>query len=407
MAKGQLYTWQTARRANLPPTRGLRTQERPLLWKRKLCFTSALGTKRGIAANKESSPRTKNAQASGDQNQIVDRLKGRIGVDPQTPNQMDHLRGQQSYGSPAGAPGCWPALTAQELEDAQWAWIRVTQAAWHAEELRILSRRKSLPRRSQLLCLSPILDEDRILRVGGRLKHAILSHDERHPAILPRDLRLTTLIVEAFHKKTLHGGVQLTLAMIRQKFWIPKGRALVQQCIHRCIPCVRWRAASPVPLMGSLPSPMVTISRAFAHTGVDYAGPILLRTSRGRGHKTYKGFIALFVCLCTKAVHLEAASDLTTDAFLAALRRFTAWQGLCAAIYSDRGTNFVGADKELRSFLRAAIMEDSYWKDSLASEGIAWRFNPPAAPHMGGLWEAAVKSVKHHLCRVIGDSTPN
>ncbi|XP_071652320.1 uncharacterized protein [Temnothorax longispinosus] len=253
-----------------------------------------------------------------------------------------------------------PALTAQELEDAQWAWIRVTQAVWHADELRILSRREPLPRRSQLLCLSPILDEDRILRVGGRLKHAILSHDEQHSAILPRDSRLTTLIVEAFHKKTLHGGVQLTLAMICQKFWIPKGRALVRQCIHRCIPCVRWRAASPVPLMGSLPSPRVTISRAFTHTGVDYAGPILLGTSRGRGRKAYKGFIALFVCLSTRAVHLEAASDLTTDAFLAALRRFTARRGLCAAIYSDRGTNFVGPDKELRSFLRAAIMEDSY-----------------------------------------------
>ncbi|XP_077276907.1 uncharacterized protein LOC143905372 [Temnothorax americanus] len=160
--------------------------------------------------------------------------------------------------------------------------------------------------------------------------------------------------------------------------------------------------------MGSLLSPRVTILRAFAHTGVDYAGPILPRTSRGRGHKAYKGFIALFVCLCTKAVHLEAASDLTTDAFLAALRRFTARRELCAVIYSDRGTNFVGADKELRSFLQAAIMEDSHWKDSLASEGIAWRLNPPAAPHMGGLcrlWEAAVKSVKHHLRRVIGDST--
>ncbi|XP_071578834.1 uncharacterized protein [Temnothorax nylanderi] len=149
--------------------------------------------------------------------------------------------------------------------------------------------------------------------------------------------------------------------------------------------------------MAELPPPRVTISRAFTHTGVDYAGPIALRTTRGRGHKAYKGFLAIFVCMCTRAVHLEVVSDLTTDAFLAAFRRFTSRRGICEVMYSDRGTNFVGADTELRRFFKAAIQDNPQWANLLSTEGVKWKFNPPSAPHMGGLWEAAVKSVKHYL----------
>ena len=104
-------------------------------------------------------------------------------------------------------------------------------------------------------------------------------------------------------------------------------------------------------------------------------------------------------------MHLEVVSDLTTDAFLAAFRRFTSRRGLCEALYSDRGTNFVGADTELRRFFKSAVQDNPRWTNLLANDGVKWRFNPPSAPHVGGLWEAAVKSVKHHLRRVIGGST--
>lgn len=138
---------------------------------------------------------------------------------------------------------------------------------------------------------------------------------------------------------------------------------------------------------------------------MDYAGPVPLRTTKGRGHKAYKGFFAVFVCLSTRAVHLEVVSDLTTEAFLAAFRRFVSRRGRCDALYSDRGTNFVSADRELRAFFRTAIQDGTQWAIFMAGEGIRWKFNPPSAPHMGGIWEAAVKSTKHHLRRVIGDAT--
>ncbi|XP_011705795.1 PREDICTED: uncharacterized protein LOC105460994 [Wasmannia auropunctata] len=296
------------------------------------------------------------------------------------------------------------ALAPGELDEAERAWIVAVQTAWFTPELRAIERGELPSKHSRLSRLNPFLDSHGLLRVGGRLKHAVLSPDEKHPIILPRESRLTTLVVDACHRRTLHGGVQLTLGTLRQRFWVPGGRMAVRQLIHRCLPCVRWRAASPRPRMGDLPPPRVKVSRAFTHTGVDYAGPVWLRTSKGRGQKAYKGFLAIFVCLSTRAVHIEVASDYSTEAFLAAFRRFVSRRGLCSVMYSDRGTNFVGADAQLRGFFRDAARERAI-ADAIGAEGVQWRFNPPAAPHFGGIWEAAVKATKHHLRRVIGDST--
>ncbi|XP_076659500.1 uncharacterized protein LOC143362885 [Halictus rubicundus] len=147
---------------------------------------------------------------------------------------------------------------------------------------------------------------------------------------------------------TLHGGVQATLGTVRQRFWIPKERSTVKAIIHRCVTCVRWRADPASQLMGQLPEHRVTPARPFLSTGVDYTEPIWLRTTSGRGHKAHKGFLAVFVCMVTKAVHLEAVSNYTAEAFLAAFRRFVSRPGICAHLYSDCGTNFLGADRELR-----------------------------------------------------------
>ncbi|CAL1677400.1 unnamed protein product [Lasius platythorax] len=156
--------------------------------------------------------------------------------------------------------------------------------------------------------------------------------------------------------------------------------------------------------MGNLPRGRVSPGRPFLRTGVDYAGPINLRTTKGRGHRAYKGFIAVFMCLCTRAIHLEVASDYSSEAFLAAFRRFTARRGFCTDMYSDCGTNFVGADRELRDLFCAASPDGRRIAHTASSSGVRWHFNPPATPHFGGLWEAAVKSTKHYFRRVIGES---
>lgn len=144
--------------------------------------------------------------------------------------------------------------------------------------------------------------------------------------------------------------------------------------------------------MSDLPRFRVSQLNAFSHVGVDYGGPFRVTMGKMRGAKTYKAYLCLFVCMSTKALHLELASELTAEAFLAALRRLIARRGRPSHIYSDCGTNFVSANKQLRMLMQSAA----------AKESLEWHFNPPHAPHFGGLWEAGIKSVKSHLLRVVG-----
>jgi len=106
-----------------------------------------------------------------------------------------------------------------------------------------------------------------------------------------------------------------------------------------------------------------------------------------------------------KAVHIELVSDLTTEAFFAALRRFMGRRAVPAHIYSDNGTNFIGANNQLRELY--ALVESEEFKTRInefaTSKKISWHFNPPLSPHFGGIWEAAVKSFKHHFKRVVGN----
>ncbi|KMQ83983.1 hypothetical protein RF55_18660 [Lasius niger] len=296
-----------------------------------------------------------------------------------------------------------PFLSAFEMDEAEKVWIRWVQAAHYKREIKLISSNSTIPKNSILISLHPFIDEEGILRVGGRIRHSPLSLDRKHPIILPAKSEFSRLLVESHHRASLHGGTQLTLGMVRQRFWIPHGRSLVKQCIHRCVTCVRWRAASSDQLMADLPRSRVNPARPFQIAGVDYAGPIYVRTSPGRGHKTAKAFLAIFVCLVIKAVHLDVASSYSAEAFIATFRRFVSRRGVCSELYSDCGTNFVGADAELRRLFAASSKEGRSIAEEMANNRVMWRFNPPAAPHFGGLWKAAVKSTKHHLRRVIGD----
>ncbi|XP_029178506.1 uncharacterized protein LOC114946224 [Nylanderia fulva] len=295
-------------------------------------------------------------------------------------------------------------LTPSELESALLLWVKLTQQAYFSKEFRTLRNNKQLSPSSSLLKLSPVLDETGHLRLRGRLHFSQLEPSEKHPLILPRDSRLTTLIIDYYHRRSLHGGPQLTLSLIRHKFWIIGGRTPIRSFIHNCITCARHRAAASQQLIGQLPASRVTPCRPFFNTGVDYAGPLTLKSFRGRGAKTVKGYFIIFVCFSTSAVHLEVATDYSTDGFLAAYKRFTGRRGLCSTITSDCGTNFVGAASELKKLFTASSKEWAHIANILANDGVKWSFNPPSAPHFGGKWEAGVKSVKHHLRRVIGET---
>lgn len=136
--------------------------------------------------------------------------------------------------------------------------------------------------------ISAFIDSEGVLRIRGRLNHSALSFQEKHPAILPRRSQLTTLHLEAAHRSTLHGGTQLTLSKLRQSCWIIGGRAHVKTHILRCVPYARQRGIRAQQLMGQLPSSRITPSRAFLHTDVDYAGPVMLKSWKEEAAKLIK-----------------------------------------------------------------------------------------------------------------------
>lgn len=156
--------------------------------------------------------------------------------------------------------------------------------------------------------------------------------------------------------------------------------------------------------MGNLPSERVTPSRPFSHTGVDFTGHVDIKINKEGGIKTCKGYIAIFICMVTKAVHIELVSDLTTEAFIAGLKRLCARRGTPEHIYSDNGSNFIGAAKVLKKeFLAFKTMMSTEFFDEVNSLQIQWHFNAPIWPTAGGLWERAVRTMKHHLKKVLGD----
>lgn len=197
----------------------------------------------------------------------------------------------------------------------------------------------------------------------------------------------------------------MLLYTIREKYWPLKGRNIARRTVHECKTCFRNNPKTLSQIMGQLPSDRVIPKRPFFVTGIDFAGPITTLLNRGRGRKTTKSYISLFVCFATKAIHLEAVSDLTSSAFLAALRRFVGRRGCSQRIFCDNATNFVGARNELYEIRQAVEKNSRDINDEfLAPNNIEWKFIPPSSPHMGGLWEAGVKSCKHHLKRVIGQN---
>lgn len=295
-------------------------------------------------------------------------------------------------------------LTTQELHNAELVIIKGIQKANMADDLLKLIQRRPLANNSKLLTLSPFLDDDGILRVGGRLKNAHATYNVKYPILLPRNSFVTKLILKSEHERTLHAGPQATLAAIRRRYWPINGKSLVRKIIFNCVTCFKANPRSSITIMGNLPSKRLERPlRPFINCGLDFAGPITIKNSFLNNRKNIKGYIALFICFATKAIHLELVTNLSSEAFLSALKRFISRRGNITNIYSDNATNFVGADREMRDlFVKFKNQANCPTLiNELTKQNITWHFIPPRSPHFGGLWEAGVKSVKGHLRRML------
>ena len=191
------------------------------------------------------------------------------------------------------------------------------------------------------------------------------------------------------------------LQFLRQRFWLIGARAQVKSFIWTCTTCRRHLQILQRQQMASLPKERVLVAPPFSRSGLDYCGPFHVRVHRAT--PTTKTYAAIFVCMASRAVHIELAEDLSTQAFIDVYDRFISRRGICTTLYSDNGTQFVGANRQIQEDLRNWVA--TYAQQHLAAEGTCWKFITPSAPHHGGLWEAAVRSAKKHLLRVMGSQT--
>ena len=293
---------------------------------------------------------------------------------------------------------CNSHKTPSKLEESESLIIRAVQEDYFSREISKLQSCTALHASSPIESLSPYLDQYGVLRVGGRLSKgsAILDIPVK-PIIIPKDSHIAMLLIRHFHESVQHQGRLVTEGAIRNGgFWILGGKRAISRVIHQCITCRKIRGKTSVQQMGDLPPDRIQPSPPFTYVGVDLFGPWHVTTRRTRGGSAdSKRWGVLFTCLVSRAIHIEIVSELSTSCFINALKRFIAIRGPVKQIRSDRGTNFVGAVKELG--IHSITDEGGSIHSLLAQQGCTWIFNPPHASHMGGAWERMIGVVRKIL----------
>ncbi|XP_054720923.1 uncharacterized protein LOC129230545 [Uloborus diversus] len=291
-------------------------------------------------------------------------------------------------------------LTTKEIIEAESHLIRLEQKIFFKEDYESLKNGEPIQKDSDLFNFLPFMDENEIIRLGGRLEFAELSTEEKHPIILPKRSWLTFLITRREHEKMMHGGTVCTLARIQQRFWIPKGRQLVS-VIKKCLICQKYLSKAANQITAALPLDRSNTSPPFSVCGLDFAGPIYVKSST----EVRKSYIVLFICAITRSIHLELVSVMTTDSFLLALRRFLARRGNCKVRYSDNAKTFKRAKKEIEDLSK--IISDKLLSQFLTKERIVWKNIVERAAWWGGFYERLVKSVKDCLRKIVGKTLLN
>lgn len=295
-----------------------------------------------------------------------------------------------------------PVLTVDELNAAEIYLLSTAQQECFPDEIHSIKQQVAISNSSSILPLHPFMDSSGLLRVGGRDQNSKLPYPTQHPVILHGKHVLTKVVIQSEHLRLLHAGPTLLAASLGRRFHIVTGTKVIRSLTRGCTVC-RRNAAKPQPqVLGQLPKERVTPDIVFDKVGIDYAGPVFIKHGYVRKPTVVKAYICVFVSLSVKAVHLELVSDLTSDAFIACLRRFISRRGKPSLIWSDHGTNFVGANRELQELVEFLELQKTNADISqfCSSQKIAWKFIPEHASHFGGLWEAAVKSLKRYLRRV-------
>ncbi|XP_053381699.1 uncharacterized protein LOC128549196 [Mercenaria mercenaria] len=289
------------------------------------------------------------------------------------------------------------SLIQESLKDSEQFIVKASQNQSFGDEIRCLAAGKQVCRDSPISSLNPYLDDEGVIRVGGRLNQSCLPKELTNPILLSGKGHTASLIVRHFHEKCKHQGRLLTEGCIRTNgFWIVGAKRLISKIIHLCVICRKLRGKTEHQIMTDLPVDRLTPGPPFTFVGLDVFGPwaIVSRRTRG-GMAQSKRWALLLTCMTTRAVHIEVLEEMSSSSFINALRRFIALRGNVKEFRSDRGTNFVGATEDLK--VNVINVEcgpvPNYFRDS----GVTWRFNPPHSSHMGGVWERMIGMARRIL----------
>ena len=270
--------------------------------------------------------------------------------------------------------------------------LKMVQAEAFSDEIGHLSAGKHVAHSSPLCSLNPYLDESGLIRVGGRLNKATLSHAVKKPIILPKASHVTQAILRHYHERLHHQGRGQTLNELRANgYWILSGPRAVADLVRTCVTCRRLRRPEEQQKMADLPEERLESSPPFTSVGIDCFGPFLIK----KGRSEVKRYGLLFTCLFSRAVHVEMLEDMSTDSFINGLRCFVALRGAVRVIRCDQGTNFVGADNELKSAWKE--MDPDRVKSFLLDIQCDFIYNAPHASHAGGIWERQIRTIREVL----------
>ena len=289
-------------------------------------------------------------------------------------------------------------MSVGEVNAAEILILQHVQSSSYEAEMTKLQSGQSVGKSSSLKDLSPLLDQNGLLCVGGRLRHANLQDSQKHPYIIPHDHDIALKIVREIHNDA-HLGTEWTLSLLRTKYWITRARSVVKRVRHSCITCRRLNSSTCSQKMADLPPERLKPGEPpFCFVGVDYFGPFLVKVGRSEA----KRYGCVYTCLTTRAIHIELINSLDTDSFLNGLRRFMARRGSPKKIFSDNGTNFVGGQSELKRGLKE--LQFSKVHQYCVSQEVEWVFNPPHASHMGGVWERLIRTIRKVLSGLLMNS---
>ena len=290
------------------------------------------------------------------------------------------------------------ATSVEERQEAELFIIKLVQEESFSSEIRGIKRCKEVRpkvKANKLYKLSPFVDEYGVLRVGGRLTRSSLHPHVKHPAILPKTSHVSSLLIKHYHQKVHHQGRGITVNELQSNgIWVIGCSGAVASHIYRCMMCRKYRRSTQDPKMADLPEDRMEMTPPFTYCGLDCIGPFYVKEAR----KELKKYGLLFTCMCSRAVHIEMLDDLTTDAFINALRAFIAIRGNVRQLRCDQGTNFVGAKREFMNAMKDLDHEQ------LKEHGCEFKMNTPSSSHMGGVWERQIRTIRSVLTAILDQS---